>query len=391
MWAVGAASFFSDSGHEIVTSVLPSFVTSVLGGSAAALGAIEGVSDALTGVAKVVGGPLADDPERRRSLATGGYLLTAVATAAIGLATAVWQVGLLRAVAWAARGIRTPARDALLGSLADPRRYGRAFGVERAGDNLGAVAGPLAAAALVAWLGIRPAMWLAVVPGLLAAAAITVAARETRRLRGTTARQRVRRELSGLRAAGIARPLLPIALFECGNLATTLLILRATDALTSLGVAGAASLAIVLYAGHNAIAALVAPIGGVWLDRSGPRVVFGAGAAVYVVAYALLAADSAVALVAGFALAGAGIGLAETAEGALVARLLPDRLRGSGFGLLGGVQAAGDLVATVVAGVLYTIAGPIAAFGYAAAWMLLSVAASALIGRPPAAESGGRP
>ena len=392
VWAVGAASFFSDSGHEIVTSVLPSFVTSVLGWSAAALGAIEGVSDALTGVAKVVGGPLADDPERRRSLATGGYLLTAVATAAIGLATAVWQVGLLRAVAWAARGIRTPARDALLGSLADPRRYGRAFGVERAGDNLGAVAGPLAAAALVAWLGIRPAMWLAVVPGLLAAAAITVAARETRRLRGTTARQRVRRELSDLRAAGIARPLLPIALFECGNLATTLLILRATDALTSLGVAGAASLAIVLYAGHNAIAALVAPIGGVWLDRSGPRVVFGAGAAVYVVAYALLAADSVVALVAGFALAGAGIGLAETAEGALVARLLPDRLRGSGFGLLGGVQAAGDLVATVVAGVLYTIAGPIAAFGYAAAWMLLSVAASALIGpTPPAAEPGGRP
>ena len=163
-------------------------------------------------------------------------------------------------------------------------------------------------------------------------------------------------------------------------------------ALTSLGVAGAASLAIVLYAGHNAIAALVAPIGGVWLDRSGPRVVFGAGAAVYVVAYALLAADSVVALVAGFALAGAGIGLAETAEGALVARLLPDRLRGSGFGLLGGVQAAGDLVATVVAGVLYTIAGPIAAFGYAAAWMLLSVAASALIGpTPPAAEPGGRP
>ncbi len=63
--SVGAASFFSDAGHEIVTSVLPSFVTSVLGGSAAALGVIEGVSDALTGATKVIGGPLANDPARR--------------------------------------------------------------------------------------------------------------------------------------------------------------------------------------------------------------------------------------------------------------------------------------------------------------------------------------
>lgn len=384
VWSVGAASFFSDSGHEIVTSVLPAFVTSVLGGSAAALGVIEGFSDALTGVSKVVGGPLANDPVRRRSLATGGYLVTAFATAAIGFATTVWQVGILRALAWAARGIRTPARDSLLGSLADPRRYGRAFGVERAGDNLGAVVGPLLAAVLVVWIGIRPTMWFAFIPGLLAAVAIIVAAREARRMPGPVVRERVRLEIAGLRKAGILRPMLPIALFECGNLATTLLILRATDALTSLGVAGAASVAILLYAAHNAVAAVVAAAGGVWLDRSGPRIVFGAGAAVYVVAYVLLATHTlgVWGLIGGFILAGAGIGLAETAEGTLVALLLPDRLRGSGYGLLGAVQAAGDVIATVVAGILYTVVGPTAAFTYAAAWMLLSVAASALIRHP---------
>ncbi|MFT4297006.1 MAG: MFS transporter [Micropruina sp.] len=149
--SVGAASFFSDAGHEIATSVLPSFVTGVLGGSAAVLGVIEGVSDALTGVTKVVGGPLANDPARRRSMATGGYLVTAAATSAIGAATGVWQVGVLRALAWGARGLRSPARDALLSSLADSRGYGRAFGVERAGDNLGAVAGPLLAVLASAW------------------------------------------------------------------------------------------------------------------------------------------------------------------------------------------------------------------------------------------------
>ena len=80
VWVVGATSLLSDAGHEIATSLLPGFVTGVLHGSAAALGVIEGVSDALTGLAKVVGGPLADDPTRRRRIAAGGYLATAIAT-----------------------------------------------------------------------------------------------------------------------------------------------------------------------------------------------------------------------------------------------------------------------------------------------------------------------
>jgi hypothetical protein len=63
--SVGAASFFSDSGHEIATALLPSFVTSVLHSSAAALGVIEGVSDALMGVMKLVAGRWANDSSRR--------------------------------------------------------------------------------------------------------------------------------------------------------------------------------------------------------------------------------------------------------------------------------------------------------------------------------------
>ena len=110
-------------------------------------------------------------------MASGGYLVTAAATGAIGLAVTVWQAGLLRAAAWLARGVRSPARDAMLASLAPPTAYGRAFGLERAGDNLGAVVGPLLAAGLVASLGIRPTLYLAAVPGLFAALAIIMAAR----------------------------------------------------------------------------------------------------------------------------------------------------------------------------------------------------------------------
>ncbi|PZF86075.1 MFS transporter [Jiangella anatolica] len=376
---VGAASFFSDAGHEVTTSVLPSFLTSTLGGSAATLGVIEGVSDALSGVMKLIGGPLANDPATRGRIASGGYLGTAIATGAIGAATTVWQAGALRAFAWVSRGLRSPARDSLLATLAPRSAFGRAFGLERAGDNLGAVAGPLLASVLVAWVGIRWTMYLAAIPGLFAAGAIIVTVREARRrpAPASTGPARRRFEFAALRRAGMGRALVPVAAFELGNIATTLLILRATDLLTDNGrsVTAATSLAVLLYAGHNLVAAAAALLGGRWLDRAGPRVVFTTAAALYAVAYAGFAAPvhAPLLLLAVFALAGAGIGLAETAESAMVARMLPDHLRGSGFGVLGGIQAGGDLLASAVVGILYVAVSPAAAFGYAAAWMLLTL------------------
>jgi MFS family permease len=259
--------------------------------TAGALGLIEGISDALMGVTKLVAGPLANDQERRLRMASGGYLLTAVATGAIGLAGTVWQAGIARATAWVARGVRTPPRDAMLASLSPPAAYGRAFGLERAGDNLGAVAGPLLAAALVASIGVRHTIYLSAIPGLFAAVAITIAAREARKRPMAAIRERARLELGKLRQLGLARPMLPIAAFELGNVATTLLILRATTLLHHGGrsATAATSLAVLIYAGHNLFGAGVALAGGHWLDRKGARIVFASGAAVYVVAYALFA------------------------------------------------------------------------------------------------------
>jgi MFS family permease len=385
--AVGAASFFSDAGHEVTTSVLPAFLTGTLGASAAVLGVIDGISDALIGAMKLIGGPLANDPHRRAQSASAGYLGTAVATGAIGAAATVWQVGALRAAAWLFRGLRSPARDALLASLSPISAQGRAFGLERAGDNLGAVAGPLLAAGLVAWLGVRPTLYLAAIPGLLAALAIIVAARESRRRSAHpgTGRAARRLNLRALRDAGTLRALVPVLLFEFGNLATTLLILRATQLLTSpqRSVATATTMAILIYAGHNLIATFASWVAGRWFDRAGPRVVFATGGAVYVAAYCAFAVGphSAVAVALAFAAAGAGIGLAEPTESAVVAQLLPDGLRGSGFGVLGAVQATGDLVATVVAGLLYTLISPAVAFGYAAAWMVAAAVASGALRR----------
>ncbi|MFD8213241.1 MFS transporter [Streptomyces sp. NPDC059697] len=140
---------------------------------------MEGVSEALAGAARFGGGTLADGPTRRRKAAVGGYATTAVLGAATAAATSVWQVGVLRAAAWAARGLRVPARNALLADIVPANAYGRAYGFERMMDNLGAIFGPLLALGLVAWPGVQWAIGLSVIPGLLAAVAIIHAIRQT--------------------------------------------------------------------------------------------------------------------------------------------------------------------------------------------------------------------
>ncbi|MGB8382325.1 MAG: MFS transporter [Dermatophilaceae bacterium] len=381
--SVGAASLFSDASHEMTTSVLPTFLASTLHAGPGVLGAIEGVSDAITGLCKLAGGPLAVDPARRARLASGGYLGTAVATAAIGATTAVWQVAALRAFAWASRGIRGPARDLILTTLTPRSAYGRAFGVERFGDNTGAVLGPLLAAALVGLIGVRETILVSLIPGLLAAVAITVAARAAASHAAVPEqREALRLNLRALRGHGLGRALAPVVLFELGNLATTMLILRATGLLTGQGrdLTTATSLAVVMYAAHNGIAALASLAAGHLADRRTPRVVFAIAATSYVAGYGLFAVGGGwPLLLAGFLLSGIGIGLAETAESTIVALALPEHLRGQGFGVLGLTQSFGDLGATVVAGLLWAAFTPTVAFLYAAAWMAASLTAALLI------------
>jgi MFS family permease len=365
----------------MVTAVLPSFITHTIGGSAGALGLIEGVSDGLAGAAKLAGGSAANDETRRRNLAAGGYVVTGLATAAIGAATAVWQAAILRAVAWIARGARGPAKNALLASLAPPEAYGRAFGYERTMDHAGAVAGPLLAAGFVTTIGIRPTIYLSAVPGALAAIAILAAAREASG-RGPAIRRRVHLELGAMREAGMVRALAPVTLFELGNCATTLLILRATSLLhAGRSVTDAAAVAVLLFAAHNLVGSALSYPAGHVVDRRGPRLVFGAGAFLFGLAYLgfALHVQAWPVLLVFFALAGAGLGLTDTAESALVARLLPDELRGSGFGLLGGVQSLGDFVSSAAVGLVWTLISPGAAFVVAGIWMALSVVTTAIV------------
>jgi MFS family permease len=380
---IGTASFLADVGHEIPTALLPNLLTATLRAPAAALGLIEGIADGLAGVARLAGGAIADDPHRRRTVAVGGYITTAILSSLIGAATAVWQVGVLRAGAWAARGLRVPARNALLADIVPASVYGRAYGFERAMDNLGAIAGPLLALALVGLVSTRTAIALSIIPGLLAALAIVYAIRHAPRAEERH-RQPIRLRVRPVLTGRLGRMMVGVSAFEFGNVAATLLILRATELLTpSRSQDRATQLALGLYVTYNLAATLASVPAGRLGDRHGAVLVLALGVGMFGLAYAGFAAGptSVLTLAPWFVAAGVAIGCVETAEHAAVAALAPVELRGSAFGLLAAVQSFGNLAASAIAGLLWTAASPRIAFAYLVAWMLLALVSLLAAGR----------
>jgi Major Facilitator Superfamily len=247
-------------------------------------------------------------------------------------------------------------------------------------DNLGAIGGPLLALALVALVGVRSAIVLSVVPGLLAAEAIVIAIRFAPKL-GVREKQPLRVQVRPVLRGGLGRLFIGVGAFEFGNAAATLLILRATDLLEpGRGHDAAVEVAPLLYAGYNLAATVASIPGGHVADRHGNVRVLAVGVAAFLVAYLGfgMVGSTIVGLALLFAAAGIGIGLVETAEHAAVPSLAPNEIRGSAFGLLAATQSFGNLAASAIAGALWTLASRRLAFLYLAAWMLVSLVALTL-------------
>jgi MFS family permease len=372
---LSTASFFSDTGHEMATAVMPAFLRTI-GASAAALGGIEAASNGAQSFAKLAGGVVADRTSSRKAVAAAGYATTGLSTGAFALAGPWGVIAGFRALAWGARGFRSPSRDSLIAGAVDERRRGRAFGLERAMDAAGAVAGPLVAAGLIAVLTFRQIFLVSIVPGLLASASVLRLVRE---------RARPRRAAKAATAAfrdlprGEFRVLaLADGLFGLGDFAPTLLVLRATDLLhRGRSLKTAAALAVFLYTVHNLANALSAYPAGALADRTGPRRILAGGFLIFAVAcaaFGLTEPRSFWLLVPLFAAVGASAGMFETARNAYAAALVPAQVRGRAFGFLGLVDGLGDLGSNVAVGLLFTLAGPAAGF----AWGATFAAAAAL-------------
>jgi MFS family permease len=384
---VSVTSFLADVGYEMATALLPGFVLAMAMPAAPAIvGLIDGPADLLSSFAKLGSGWLGDRIGRRKPIVLLGYALGGCASSLWFFAVSWPLLVVGKVIGWFGKGIRGPLRNAILAEAVPGEHRGKAFGLHRAADTLGAIVGPLIGAALIqlfapffpddASLPYRWAFALTLLPGLLAVLAFAVLVREQVRPPGEKrpAFRAALRDLPG----PFRRYLIGVGIFGLGDFSRSLLILASATILTPrLGAANAASFAAILYAGHNAIQAAAALAAGWLSDHIGRRGLLVAGyflgALVTVSLTAVFASgtDSQGLLVAIICGSGIYVAIEETLENAITADLVPElSIRGTAFGVLGVVNGVGDFVASAVVGGLWLIA-PQYGFFFATTMMLI--------------------
>jgi len=375
---IGLTSFLSDLCHEMATALLPVFLVS-LGASAAVLGVIEGVSDALSSFAKWPGGWFADRTGIRKPIGMIGYGLTTLAIGSFAWARSWVDVLVGRTIAWIGRGIRTPVRDTLMAESVEPSWYGRAFGFERTLDTLGAIAGPLVALWLVRWIPIRRIFLITLIPGLLAVVTFGLAVCAKRAIPNRSLT--LHGSWKGLPAT-FKRYLVAVGVFGFGDFAHTLLVLHAVQLLTPhWGAAYAGAMGVGLYGLHNMAYAVSCLASGYLADAKDKGRVLAVGylsSAVMCIGF-LMPIVTPWYLGILFIIGGAFVGVEETLEKAVAADLLPAQLRGSGFGILATVNGVGDFASSVIVGLLWQAFHPSLGFllsgilSVIGAWLILAI------------------
>ena len=373
VWLLGLVSLFMDLSSEMIHALLPLYLVSVLGVSALTVGIIEGIAEATASIVKIFSGALSDYLGRRKWLAAAGYGLAAVTKPVFPLASGIVTITAARFVDRVGKGIRGAPRDALIADLTPEGARGSAFGLRQSLDTIGAVLGPLAAIAFMAWLAddFKAVFWIAVIPAFVSVAILVAGVREPDRPLGvrTVKAPFSRAELARLPAA-YWMIVLVTAVFTLARFSEAFLLLRAQAA--GLPLALVPSVMVVM----NVVYALSAWPAGMLSDSIGRYRLLMLGFALLIVADIVLAVNGSVAVVMlGVALWGLHMGLTQGLLSAMVADTAPAELRGTAFGVFNLVGGIALLIASVVAGALWEIAGPEGTFLAGAAFTAVALLA----------------
>ncbi|HTO50001.1 MAG TPA: MFS transporter [Burkholderiales bacterium] len=366
---------FMDLSSELVHSLLPIFMVSVLGASMMAVGVVEGIAEATAAITKVFSGGLSDYLGKRKLLVVLGYGLSAATKPLFPLATSIEWVLAGRFIDRIGKGIRGAPRDALVADITPAHLRGAAYGLRQSLDSVGAFGGPLLAIALMAAFAddIKTVLWVAVVPAFIAVALLVVAVRES---------EPAQPEAAGARAPGFTRGALRRlggrywlivllgAVFTLARFSEAFLVLRAQD--VGLPIGYVPFVMVVM----SVVYAAAAYPAGVAADRIGVRALLMAGLLILVLADVVLAlAASPVVVFGGGALWGLHMGLTQGLLSKLVADSAPSELRGTAFGMFNLVTGGALLLASLIAGSLWSALGASATF-----WAGAAFAAAAVLG-----------
>lgn len=375
---IGFADLAADANYEMVLAILPLFITAGLGASVAAVGVVEGVADGSSAVVKVWSGWYSDRIEWRKSLAVGGYGATGLGFALL-FAVASWpQVVVARGLAWMGRGLRQPIRSAMLAGSVEKGDFGKAFGFHEALDTAGALIGPAVAFLLLyTHHGFRTVFAVAIVPGVLAVALFALLTRDPRKRAAQV------RPPSFSLPKSFWRLMVPVAIFGVGNFATAFFTLRVVQMLRpELSPAAATAAAVGFYLAHNAVGTAVSFPAGWLADRVGKPPVLAAAYLTFAGACVVgLAGHGWAAVLVLALLVGAQTPVVTSVESSLAGSLVDEDRFGTAYGVLNGINGAGDLASSVTAGVLWTLVNPVAAMSVGA--VLCGAAGALLWLRPP--------
>ena len=348
VWVLGIVSLLMDLSSEIYHALLPAFLTITLGLPVAAMGAIDGISEATANMAKLVSGRLSDKSRRRKPWILLGYGLAALSKPLFPLASGAVPILGARFADRIGKGIRGAPRDAMIADETAPEMRGRAYGLRQSLDTVGAFLAPLAAIALMAWFAgdIRSVFWIATIPAFLSFLVAWLALKESR----THAQIDPGIKLAGFRDIDPAtrRLILVGFIFTLARFSEGFLILRALD----IGVSATLSpLVLVVF---NLAFGLFAYPAGAWADRIGARGLLLAGMGLLIAANVLLAQPiGLVGLTVGCLLWGGHMALTQGLFAKLIADAAPPHLRATSFGACYFASGIATLLTSLGAGLIW--------------------------------------
>jgi MFS family permease len=357
VWALGLVSLFMDTSSEMIHALLPVFLVTVLGASAATLGLLEGTAEAIASITRIFSGALSDRLRKRKPLTVVGYGLAALTKPLFAIAPSAGWVFAARFADRIGKGIRGAPRDALLADLAPAEVRGASFGLRQALDTIGAFAGPVLAIALMAATedNFRAVFWIAVIPASLAVLLLVAFVKEPAEKRARPAPPAARTVAALDRGYGWL--VVVAALFALGRFSEAFLVLKAAETGLAVGY-----VPLVLVVMNVAFAFSAYPAG--WLsDRLNRWAVLGAGSALLIGADVILAySGSVAAAMLGIAIWGLHMGFTQGIFAALVADTSNPNQRGTAFGVFHFVTGLALLAASLIAGLIWDRYGPQAMF-----------------------------
>jgi MFS family permease len=370
IWALGFVSMLADISSELIHSLLPVFMVSVLGASAFAVGVLEGTAEATALIVKVFSGTLSDYLGKRKALTLIGYSIGALTKPLFAMASSVETVFVARVLDRIGKGIRGAPRDALVADIAPPPLRGAAFGLRQSLDTVGAFAGPLLAMGLMLlWANdFRVVFWVAVVPGLLSVVVLAFGVREPERPRNERCTSPIHwRQLRRLSHAYWWVVIIG-GIFTLARFSEAFLLLRAQQ-----GGLPLAWVPLVLVA-MNLVYALSAYPFGKLSDRMSHRTVLAIGLVVLIAADVALAfSNSWRAVFFGVALWGLHMGMTQGLLATMVADAAPTDLRGTAFGFFNLLSGLTMLIASALAGSLWDRLGASSTFEAGALFCVLGL------------------